>query len=120
VRRVIERKAALLVAAAERAPRASVRTGNRGGRQPTWSEARGVPPSVQGEPSTLEAVVGSSGPGQGEVTVVFTLRDRATGASYREERTVHLGPGERLLVTASVPAPSGDYELHVEALYPPD
>lgn len=64
-----------------------------------------MPPSVQGEPYTLEAVVGSGGPGQGEVTVVFTLRDRATWVSYREERTVHLGRGERLLVTASVPAP---------------
>lgn len=113
-------KAHLLVAAVAVAAAAFLWTRNCVGPQPTVSEARIVPPSVQGEPSTLEAVVGSGGPGQGEVTVVFTLRDRATGVSYREERTVHLGRGERLLVTASVPAPPGDYELHVEALYPPD
>jgi hypothetical protein len=77
------------------------------------------PPAQAGQPYQVEAVVANPGPGQGQVEVIFRLRDRVTGLAYQTQEPADLESGEQLRITTDISAPDGNYEPEVEVRYPP-
>jgi hypothetical protein len=85
----------------------------------------GPKPSVEG--ASLAAVPGGyrvtaaveNRGGEGEIQVTFRLRDRRTGRTLPAEAEAPVRRGERVQVSALVPAPPGDYAVEAEAEYPP-
>ena len=77
-------------------------------------------PDRPGDAYHVEATVRNSGPGHGEVQVIFRLRDRATGRLYQRDETAQLDRGEQANVVAEIFAPPAEYEPEVDVQYPPE
>ena len=92
---------------------------NCSGPRPELRRVRLTPPSVVGGAYQMEAVVRNSGPGHGQVAVIFTLRDTRTGHTYQQDESADLSAGETAVLSAEIPAPPGTYTPNVEVQYPP-
>jgi len=76
-------------------------------------------PAQAGQPYRIEAVIANTGPGQGQVDVMFRFRDLATGQAYQREEQADLQPSEQARIVAEIPAPAGNYQPEVDVRYPP-
>jgi hypothetical protein len=91
------------------------------GPEPQLVEAYFEAPSESGRPYSAIAVVRNQGRGEGEMSVVFRLIDRATGVAYEAVTSVQIRPHETIAAQAEVLAPAGrDYDLKVDVVYPPE
>lgn len=76
-------------------------------------------PEQPGDPYTIRAAVRNDGPGQGDVRVLYRLRDAATGQAYQKNESLTLDRGETAGVVMEIPAPPAAYQAEVELEYPP-
>jgi hypothetical protein len=76
-------------------------------------------PVQPGQPYRIEAIIANPGPGQGQVEVIFHLRDTATGLAYQSQEQADLEPGGQVQVVTDIAAPDGNYQPEVEVRYPP-
>src|SRR5690242_709703 len=91
---------------------------NCSGPRPELRRVRLMAPSVVGGAYQIEAEVRNSGPGHGQVAVIFTLRDTRTGHTYQQDENANLNPGETAVLSAQIQAPLGTYVPNVEVQYP--
>ena len=76
-------------------------------------------PGQAGQPYRIEAAIANRTAGQGQVEVIFRLRNLATGQVYQRVERTDLKPGEQIQVDTEIPAPQADYQPEVEVRYPP-
>jgi hypothetical protein len=92
---------------------------NCSGPRAVVEDVRLIEPAGPEAPYRVEALIRNSGPGHGQVQVIFRLRDPEADRSVEDDRTATLESNESVLVTADLRAPVARYEPEVEVEYPP-
>lgn len=91
---------------------------NCSGPAPAVVEVRLQEPEQPGAAYVVEAVIENKGRGEGEVKVLFRLRDKETGRMFEKDETVLLRGDERISAAVEIHAPLAEYEAQADAQYP--